>query len=94
VSKLNITISRNGRMYPARRDPAELARTRAIIHQLAHQGLSIREVRKRLVDHHVLRSVGSICADLRDFECDACATTPAAPEPSAGQVRPEVLSWQ
>jgi hypothetical protein len=89
---LNITISRNGKLYPARRDPADLARTRAIVHQLAHaEGLSIRQIRRRLVDHHVLRSIGSISADLAKFECDACAASPA---PSASQARPEVTAWR
>jgi hypothetical protein len=91
-----ITIGRNGGLYPGwRRSPDELARVRALVHQLhCQQGLSIRQVRRALMDFHVLRSVGSIQADLSNFECDLCAATPAAPEPAASQGRPEAYAWQ
>ena len=95
---MNITTGRDGKLYLSRRSPDELARVRALVHQLACvQGLSRRQVRQRLFDHHVMRSVGSISQDLRDFECPACATTPAAPEPASAArpaARPEALSWQ
>jgi hypothetical protein len=90
---MGLTLSKNDKLYPSTRDPDELARTRALVHQLAHQGLSIREVRKRLVDHHVWRSVGSISADLAKFECPSCATTPAEPV-AEDSARPEAYSWQ
>jgi hypothetical protein len=88
--RMGLTLSKNERWYPSTCSPAELARARQLVHELSHQGLSIRQVRQRLIDHHVWRSVGSICADLRDYECDQCATTPA---PAGPAVRPEVLRW-
>ena len=88
---MNITTGRDGKLYMAWRSPAQLARIRALEHQLhCVQGLSVREVRKALFDRHVMRSVGSISQDLARFECDRCATTPAEP---ASQARPEAHAW-
>lgn len=88
------TLGSDGKLYLARRSPAQLARTRALVHQLACQeGLSRREVRKRLVDFGIWRSVGSISQDLSRYECDRCATTPAAPA-SASSASPEAYAWR
>jgi hypothetical protein len=91
---MGLTLSKNDRLYPSTRDPDELAKIRALVHQLAHaEGLSIRGIRARLVDYHVWRSIGSISADLTKFECPSCATTPAEPE-AASAARAEVYAWQ
>jgi hypothetical protein len=93
---MGLTLSKNGRLYPSSRSSQELARIRVLVHELrCGEGLSLRQVRKRLMDHHVWRSLGSISADLSRFECDLCATSPAAPEPAPGPaVAPEVTAWR
>ena len=89
----SLTFGADGKVYLARRVPAELARTRAIVHRLAcGEGLSRREIQRRLFDLHVKRSVGSISQDLSRFECDRCAV---APKPAARPAGPaEAYSWR
>jgi hypothetical protein len=90
------TVQCTGYLYPARQlTEAELATLIGLVHRLVcTEGLSHRQAQKRLVDFHVRRSTGAIAQYLSRYECDRCATTPAAPAASAPAARPEVLSWQ
>ncbi len=79
----NLTAGRDGKMYMAWRDPADRIRVIGLVHRLAcSEGLSRRQVQRRLFDFHVRRSVGTISQYLSRYECDQCAK------------RPEVTGWR
>jgi len=66
----------DGRLYnSAPLTTAERSRAIRLAHQLCHgDGWSIRAARRIMATRHgVFRSVGAISADLRDYECAACA---------------------
>jgi hypothetical protein len=67
---------RDGRFYPARAlTTQERGRARVLAHRLVHdRRLSIRVAQMVLAESYGLRrSVGSIAADLADYECATCA---------------------
>lgn len=83
---MNITTGRDGKLYMSWRDPADRMRVIELAHQLrCREGLSVRQIQRRLFDHHIRRSVGMIHQYLANFECPACSDMP---EPVAGPAAP------
>ena len=71
-----VRAGRDGKRYPAggKLPEAELARARQLAHELVCiRGLSIREAQAEMGVQGIRRSVGSIHADLKNFECRRCA---------------------
>jgi hypothetical protein len=67
---------RDGRLYPARAlTPDERRRARVLAHNLVHRDLmSVRAAQQVMAETYgVRRSVGTIAADLANFECAHCA---------------------
>lgn len=78
----------DGKTYPQMPRPhAELNAARWASHRMVHgRKLSIRQAqRAMLAEQGIRRSVGAIFADLRDYECPACASPP---------VKAKVIHWQ
>jgi hypothetical protein len=76
VNTVVLRRGRDGKDYPAAPlTRTERRRARWLSHTLIHRdGLSIRAARKVMAESHgVRRSVGAIAADLRGYECAACA---------------------
>lgn len=76
VNTTTTRLGRDGKLYRAtplsRRERGDaIRRAHALVHR---DGLSIRAAQKVMAESHgVRRSVGVIAADLRDYECAACA---------------------
>jgi hypothetical protein len=66
----------DGKYYPDHVLTAqERGRARVLAHRLVHERhLSVRAARRVMAQSYgIRRSVGSIAADLRDYQCAACA---------------------
>jgi hypothetical protein len=71
-----VTRGADGKLYPARSlGHAERNRARWMIHNLhCRDGLSLRAAQRAMAESYgVRRSMGTICADLANFECPSCA---------------------
>ena len=69
-------VGLDGKSYPGRvLTRQERGQAIRLAHQLVHdRHLSIRAARRVMAQSHgIWRSVGSIAADLQNFECPACA---------------------
>jgi len=82
---------RDGKDYPVGlpRPRDELNRLRWLVHHLVcRDGLSLREAQRAMLESYACRrSMGSICRDLKRFECPDCAA-PEPPQAPAPQERP------
>ena len=81
TGRVNITTiiavraGRDGKRSPAggALPEAELARARRLAHELVCiRGLSVREAQAEMDIRGIHRSVGSVHADLKNFECRRC----------------------
>ncbi|MBT2503004.1 hypothetical protein [Curtobacterium sp. ISL-83] len=68
-------LGMDGKVYPGFTMPrSERTRIVAEVHTLAHGGRSVREIVQILADDYgTRRSVGSVHADLNDWQCHDCA---------------------
>jgi hypothetical protein len=81
---VEVTRGADSKLYPARPlTEAERDRARVLVHTfVCRDGLSVRQVQKRLLDDYGLRrSVGTIARDLKLFTCQRCATRRAVAAP-------------
>jgi hypothetical protein len=88
---IEVRRGRDGKLYPPRMPlPIEQReRLRRLAHNLVcRDQLSIREAQRTMLESYTCRrSIGSICRDLKRFECPQCAA-PEPPAPPAVQEQP------
>lgn len=67
----------DGKVYPSRNKRSERLYVIQLVHVLAHSGLTHRQVVVALADrHNIRRSVGSVNADLTNWQCPTCSGDP------------------
>jgi hypothetical protein len=84
------TRGADSKLYPAAPlSEAERDRARVVIHTfVCRDGLSVRQVQKRLLDDYgIRRAVGTIARDLKAFSCQRCPARRSVAAPVASQKR-------
>lgn len=75
----------DGKTYPRNRSTDDRMRLISVVHDLAHDGRSIRAVVRAAADQGERVSIGTVSTYLRSWRCENCSGGPdSAPEHQVG----------